>query len=691
MAEETVYREWQVPPSSASESRKLGWINEACEEGSGWHKSQRGFDDWAKGLDIISGRHGRRDLQEYRSDLSGNRLKVNISVAISGLSSIRPWGGYQAGSEFEQYARFMNETTRAMYLRGFWDQRIKEALQWAATVATGFIRPVYRRAMAGQGHGRIELDTFGMPSVLPVQMPANGDYQRAYAVTLMDEKPIWEAHGMFPDFQDRLKPTISKYWYSHQIRQSSQANNNRRGWWPFSKRGSESASHLIPVRYTTINDLSVNLTGQTIHMGSPGSPWAYDVPSFRSKIPSGLDFDGNPLFREANELDARMYPFRRLIISSQDCVMYDGPAFNWHGELDLIPFCLDRWPWEPAGFSMVHDGYTIQRAIDQIDRGNMDKVNADMDRPMAYDMNSVSKREANQIDLMQPRLRIAFDGSAVDKPFSQIAPEEAYRISPESVVMKQKLQEDMDYTLQTRDIVELGKARALGKGIDQLEALINANGPRVKDMSRSMEMSVSALANQVKYLTLQYMDTSELIAYVNDANLPKIFDYDPSSLVPSHLPGEPVDDAQGRPVGSPTSRVQRARWFAQNLQFTIVPHSIHELHQMEYKLMLIQLKQRGAPIPWCDIFEACNLPDTKRQPGNTAQDRFQAEQEADLEWKVNLAKIAQGLGIDMAALMGGGGGGPSPTGKPEGRPPTAQAAPRLRVKGDGRPVISESG
>jgi hypothetical protein len=681
-----IYRDWQAPSYDATESRKLGWINEACQDGESWNKNQRGFDDWLRSLDIISGNYSERELLEYRSALTGNRLKINIQTAIAGMSAIRPWGGYQATEAYKKHALMMNQVTRALYLSGFWDQSIKQALQWAAATCTGYLRPVYRRAFAGQGHGNIELDTFGQPSVLPVQMPANGDLQRAYAVTLLDEKPIWEAHGMFPDFQDRLKPTSSRYWYNAQIRKGAQGNNERRGWWnPFKRKNQpQLANHLIPIRYTTINDLSVNVTDKTIPMGEAGSPWAYDVPGFKQQIPAGKDLKSNALFREATANDARLYPYRRLIISSEDCVLYDGPAFNWHGELDLIPFCLDRWPWEPMGFSMVHDGYSIQKAINQIDRGTMDKIVADLDRPMAYNMNAVSKREANQVDLMAPRQRIAFDGDVVDKPFSQIAPDDVYKVSAESLNFRKEQQADLDYILQTRDIVELGKARALGKGMDQLEALQNANGPRVKDMSRGIEMSVCGVAGQTKYLILQYMDTSRLIPYITEAGVETVFDYDPSSLIPSHMPGEDPGNGE-HPVPSPTTRVQRARWFAQNLPFTMTPHSAHELHQMSYRLMLLQMKQRGAPVPWCDVMEANDVPDTQRATGSTSQERFWDEKKRELEHMNELKELAEGIGMDPASLGGG-----APQKKNEGRPPTAQSSPKLQHKGDGRPVVSES-
>jgi hypothetical protein len=331
---------------------------------------------------------------------------------------------------------------------------------------------------------------------------------------------------------------------------------------------------------------------------------------------------------------------------------------------------------------MVHDGYSMQQALDSIDRGVMDKISADMDRPLAYDINAVSKREANIVDLMQPRQRIGFDGSAVDKPFSQIAPDDVYRVSPESLAFRKELQQDMDYTLQSRDIVELGKARALGKGVDQLEALISANGPLVKDMSRGMERSVCLLANQVKYLVCQYMDTSRMIPYITEAGLESVFDYDPANLIPSHLPGEPVQDANGQALASPTQRVERARWVAESIQFVQTPHSIHEIHQMSYRLMLMQMKQRGFHIAECDIMEANDIPDVERAYGSTTQERFWSEKQREIEWMAKMQMTVQGSGIDVQSAMGGG--------RPVGRPPSGNSAPTLETKGDGRTVISES-
>ena len=50
-----VHREWQCPHADTSEKYRLGWLNESVEEGNAWNESQRGFQDWRKSLDILSG------------------------------------------------------------------------------------------------------------------------------------------------------------------------------------------------------------------------------------------------------------------------------------------------------------------------------------------------------------------------------------------------------------------------------------------------------------------------------------------------------------------------------------------------------------------------------------------------------------------------------------------------------------
>lgn len=677
---------WQIPPAAAPESQKIGWLDDAVSQGQAWLKSQRGYPDFRKALDILSGTGVSGPKADYRSRVSTNRLKRNVREITGTMAKLRPtWGYHSDNTAFASNAAMMNKVIRAWYLECFADRQIKQALQYAAATCRGWIRPVYRRDMAGTGHGDIRLLTYGAPCVLPLQLPASGDWQDCYAITILEEMPVWMAHGMWPRYQDRLRPTSSRFWYANDaVRNASKGNLWVR---MFGSRASGSADTglvdlLVPVRYTYVNDLTINRTTQPIPMGEPGSDWSYTVPYIGQDIFMGNDpRSGTPLYRKATENDARLYPYRRLLISTDQCNMYDGPSFDWHGKFPLVSFCPDEWPWEPLGFSLVHDGYELQNAINEIARGNMDKTRASLDLPLAYDFNAVAEKDARGIDPMMPRGRYGYDGAASDAPpFRPTVPDEYYKVTPESMQLWEKFEQVMDSQQAINDVMALAKLRGAG-GITDLDKVLEANGPIIEDMSRGMEPPLRDLGVMVKYLILQYYTTARVMQWVGaDGVSMEVFDFNPNSLVPSHLPGESTN------MESPTSKIVRARTFADNLRFFILPNSLHEITQMAMKLGLIQLRKAGVKISSQTIAESWNVPNYGTIDGNTEIEKWKSEQEMDLEFAARAKELASALGL------GGPPGAPGAGGKKsEGRPPSGQAAPKLKDKPtEARSTITES-
>ena len=682
------YKEWQVPPSAISEDRRLGWLNESVEEGQSWLKAQRGSNDFQRALNVIAGIDSSGSpAADYRSRVNPNRLKRNMREVIGALAKLRPaWGYHSDNSAYTSQATMMNDVTKAWYLESFADRAVKEALQYAAATKRGWIRPVYRRTMYGTGTGDIKLLTYGAPCVLPNQLPSSNDWQSAYVVHILDEMPVAMAHGMFPLYQHRLRPTASRYWYSSDgVRQASRGNILQRIFGKTSRAGnSDLADLLVPIRYSYIIDLTINRTGHKIPMGEPGSSWFYEVPSVGMDIPTGIDTrTGQMTYRKADENDARLYPYRRLIISSDNCVTYDGPGFDWHGMFPGVSFCMDEWPWEPLGFSLAHDGYELNEAIKKITRGNMDKISAQLQPSMMFDTNSTSMNEMRAFDPYQPNGRFGYDGQASEGPPAQPAiPPELTKVTPESMAMIEKLEGMMDNQLAVRDVGSLVKARAVGS-MDDMEKILESLGPIIEDISRSMEPPMRDLGVMVKYNILQYYTTPRIMQYIGpDGVTPQVFDYNPASIVPSHLPGESVE----RP--SAQNSIQRARIFADNLRFFITPHSLHEITQMTMKLGLIQLKKAGVMIDSQTIAEAWNLPNYGKIEGNTIIERWQREQEMQLEFAARMKELTEGLGLGVPGAPPGAAG---PGKSPEGRPASGGAPPALKSKdGGARSTITES-
>jgi len=669
------YHEWQCPPAATSEAHIIGWLNSVTEEGLAWIKSQRGYGDFRKALDTISGRDTLQTTAAYRSHVNTNRLKRNLRQVVGTMAKLRPmWGYHSDNKAYKDQAQMMNQVTKAWYLEAFADRAIKEALQYAAATCRGWVRPIYRRDMYGTGRGDIKLLTYGSPCVVPFQLPHSGDWQSAYAVTILEEMPVAMAHGMFPSFQNRLRPSASRYWYSSDgVRRASQGNLMQRifGKTRRDQASAELSDLLVPIRYTYVIDLSINTTRAPIPMGEPGSTWAYTVPFVGQDIPMGIDSrSGTMTYRKADENDARLYPRRRCLISSDQVKLYDGPSFDWHGMFPGISFCPDEWPWEPLGFSMVHDGFELNEAQKEIIRGNMDKIRAQLNLPLAFDSNAVSRKEAAAFDPMMPKARISFDGTAIDgEPFKPVVPPEVYRIEPESMEMYALLEKAMDSQMALNEVAALDQSRS-GGTMNDLQDAMRASGPIVEDMSRSMEPPMRDLGVMVKYLILQYYTTPRIMQIVGaDGVAPEVFDYDPSSIVPSHVAGEDPD----RP--SAQDRIQRAKTFADNLRFFITPGSLHELTQMVMKLGLIQLRKAGVKIDSQTIAESWAVPNYGDIPGNTVMERWKQEQEMDLEFAARMQQIAGAEGLQQPGAPGPGG-----QGNPEGRPNSNTAPPQLKSK-----------
>src|SRR5665811_1179418 len=83
-----------------------------------------------------------------------------------------------------------------------------------------------------------------------------------------------------------------------------------------------------------ILDADGNPVGKELSMGQEGTSWAYKVPYVGQSIQRFEN--GEMRTREADEEDCRVYPQRRLMISCDQALMYDGPAFDMHGMVPLI-------------------------------------------------------------------------------------------------------------------------------------------------------------------------------------------------------------------------------------------------------------------------------------------------------------------------------------------------------------------
>ena len=691
-------KDWQALPFEHLDDKKLGWIREAIEDGNRWVQDQCATKDIAAGIAILSGK-GDNPYTTWKNaanyNLTTGDLKTDVKDVIETLSNIRPFWGYQTDNKaFLAQANLMNKVTKSIYLKCFVDRSLRDALQFAALTGGGFLNPGYTRAMYGRGKAQFTFEPLGQPDVLPVQLPRDRDYQQAYVVTISKFLPVAKAHAMFPAYQDKLKP-FAKSRYLRGGEQRAQLRANR---WRMHSIDTI-VEQYCEVFYSYILDLRVNDTGLRLPMGEAGTSWFYEVPSIGDEITRWED--GREVTRPANEDDCRVYPFRRLEISCDAALMYDGPGFDQHGMVPVVPFYLDDWAWEGTGYSLFNGTASIQYAMDALEASILRIAMARANPGKSYNSDVMSKdarlssRQAEALDPFDPNITIAMDGDIKEPALRPPMPEWCYNIPEWVTGTSDRLRDTLKRSLGLDQIQALQKLRA---NIQQPEKLLESEGPVMIGSSRSMERSFRDLGEMTKFNVLQYLSTAEAIRIVGfDQIPPETLDMEADSLVPSHLPGEPTTDALGSPSTSRFSRAERARHLAENMEFNITPHSLHEIAQRERRLNILALLGKGVPVDPETLANEFGIPNWGSLEGSTIKEKVVAYAKEQAIAKAEIMKLEQGLVLSLGIIPpepGGGGASHGATGKPEGRPNTYKKNPQVKQKGTasgGRAVLSTSG
>lgn len=700
--------QWQCPNFEASDETKLGFVRRAIEFGIKWNQDHIDAKSMQKAMDILAGKSGGEISSNWSKFTTGD-LKRAVTEIVETLADIRPFWGYNTDNKaFLDHANMMSKTAKAIYLECFVDRALKDALQMAAATQCGFLHPIYSRSMFGAGDGEFRFMALGQPDVLPVQLPRDRDYQRAYIVTLALPFGVAEAHARFPEYQQFLKPFAKKKYGRTKGGEDRRSYDQSR--WKMHSLDSQ-LEQYTDIYYTYVLDLRINFgeidpqgkpilgedgnpIGKEMEMGQPGTSWNYKVPYVGQMIDR---FEGGrSVNRPATVDDCRVYPQRRLLISCDNALMYDGPAFDWHGMVPLVPFYFDKWAWGDAN-SLFDGTYPIQDAIDDLAR-SIYRVAMARARPgKVYNLDittgdkqgKLTSRQAEGIDPFDPGVTWGIDGDIKEPVLRPPMPEWCYNIPEWLFKVIEILQASIQRQLGLDQIKALEKLRA---NIQDPEKALDAEGPVVMGTSRSMEMGLRDMGEMMKYLILQYMTTGRIMQIVGaEAIAPEVFDYSPDMVIPSHMPGEKtIDETSGQAVPSNTDVSTRAKTFAKNIRYYITPHSLHYIAQNKFKLNLLAAQGKGVVVDPETMANAFEIPNWGSLDGSTVKEKVFEWAKEQLKEKADLAKLEKALGLAPPPEEGK----PGPKPGEGGRPASHKEAPKTKQKGaqsGGRVVVSTSG
>lgn len=698
---------WQIPPFESDDAAKLGFVKRAIDFGIQWNQDHIDNRSMQKAMDILSGKSGG-DISNSWAKFTTGDLKRAVTEIVETLADIRPFWGYSTDNKaFLDHANMMSKTAKAIYLECFVDRALKDALQFAAVTQCGFLHPIYSRSMFGAGDGEFRFMALGQPDVLPVQLPRDRDYQRAYIVTLAIPFGVAEAHARFPEYQQYLKPFAKrKYGRTKGGEERRSYDQNR---WKMHSLDTQ-LEQYTDVFYSYVLDLRINFgevdaegkpvlgedgnpVGKELEMGQPGTSWSYKVPYVGQPI---TRFEGGrSVTRPATVDDCRVYPYRRLLISCDSALMYDGPAFDWHGMVPLVPFYFDKYAWGDA--SSLFDGtYPLQDAIDDLARSIYRVAMARAKPGKVYNLDittgekqgKLTSRQAEGLDPFDPGVTWGVDGDIKEPVLRPPMPEWCYNIPEWLFKVIEILQNSIQRQLGLDQIKALEKLRA---NIQDPEKALDAEGPVVMGTSRSMEVGLRDLGEMMKYLILQYMTTGRIMQIVGAEGIaPEVFDYAPDMVIPSHLPGEQTVDADGKPTPSASGELARAKLFGKNLRYFITPHSLHYIAQNKFKLNLLAAQGKGVVIDPETMAHAFEIPNWGSIDGSTVKEKVFNWAKEQLTEKAEIAKLELALGLAPPPEPGGK---PGPATGHGGRPASNKKEPHAKQKGvasGGRVVVSTS-
>lgn len=709
--------QYHCPLAKSSTGRRIGWLREARTESLNFLLNQPGYSQLDEDLKIIQA-HWPELFGGLRNDAQGTTLNQQIHVPqvkrmLSELSAILgniepSWTHTPSNDELRTISDQLDLCTRAWWERTAAVERVVETIQWSAANRTGYIFPIWNPHFHGLNQGDIELRVGGPKDYLPLWPDKSNHIQQAYAGTIKVAMPITQFAATWPTLAESVYPDGEQpVGLMPRVFRGAQELFN-----PSSEKP-ESVIGRVPtvtVYWTYIKDMSMNLTGNTIPMGTPGTEWHYQVPAYGSDIPTGLvDVNtGNDLTRKAQKEDTFLYPWLRLIIWTEDVVCYDGPSYWFHGKIPAVKLTLDSWPWSYLGGSLVRDISSLDQANNRLIRSIDQREQLKADPPMQVNEELLDPTTAQDIGRLKktPGALIQVESFRDGEVLRNLYPYQQLEIDQWELEYYRSNKDEMQDILGLNNLQRLAENRQTPSG-DTSEKLLQITGARTQRKGNIMERFCAELAPMVDALILQWYDTRfrwKLFGYKGMTAYD--FDHDPGTLVPASLPGRkgiPSDRAFGDQRSSMfDTRAKRAKYLCTTMGVQIERGSLLDITSMTRQLLELRLwsdpNWPKDPISLAESLRISNMgsmddDEDKDSRIGRAKKWAKISTEAIAELQVEMQKILQGqtpegqIGKAINALVqkavsGTNGDGHDATGRAEGRPPVFTASPRLETRTD---------
>lgn len=657
----------QPPPPDFSEDYRLGWAKEALVESDQWLRNQRLFDRIKRTHDMLLGVSDTLRGALGLSETQCNHLLRVFNMAAADMLNMRPYWRYETfNRSSELQVRNLGNLTTSWWFRS------QSARQLGLTVKQSLI--------SGCGVNYVRWDRekkdFVMPSRNPLDVkPVRPDsdftsYQGCLAVIDCQEWTVNAARSMFPRYASKIvmdrDASITGLAARTSYNPPATVSAGEAAAWaegaPNSKLGS---LPVVDVFHMYVEDKSRNESGDTILMGD----WDRDPKTQNLISLNHWSYEVKP--------GEQRYPFKRLIIFTRTCVLYDGPSPYWHGMFPFAKLTPEPFPDLWFGISPLWACLDLQTDLNKLYRGLSDHMQVLLKPPVSGDRRSMSPGELANLDPRRPGQRWLRNPGTAEMKLVEIPPLDHQFMQ----WYEQLLRTQMDEKAGVRNISSILSLNQMPEG-DSLDKLFAEMTPESNLRSQSLETYQTEVATMQAYNITEFYDEARVFETLGEDGLtPELFDFDPGTLVPAYTNGDyapmnQIGDAYYDPqtgvvVNKRRTDVDlRPRWVrareqGRKFRFKVEPGTLMRSANTARQMMYMMLRNKPKPeIDWYTLMEELDVPNIGPRPPGNIKERLQQEL---------LETAQQAMALAGPAALGGA--PPMPGDQPEGRPRVYEEPP----------------
>lgn len=583
-----------LPPTTGDslqrgDPRTLGWLKEWAEDGDRINRSDPSWDQIEKSLQYIVGDQlsPERQKLKYLPQVVINESRKAMQAHVSALTDIKPLFGWRTTNpQFHQQADLLNQYAVAEWVTLLLDLDLGDCIKMCLAAGTGDLLVDWDPHIPfGGGHSFTASDP---RDTLPLRPSSHRSIQSWEGVMLRQEHTVNALRGMYPTKANYFRPATDSALGNILGRFKTISSRLLTPADPLDSIG-QAGSHTRKARSGSIvvyrsyfHDRTRNLTTKPIVMGQPGTAWAYMV---QPKEP--------------------LYPRGRLIVSTDDLILYDGPNTYWHG---LFPVCrLRLWsvPWQFLGIPLFNDLLPVQDAINDTVNDLRLSAHQWVEPDIVYNRNAVSESTMRTLDPRRPGKRVKTN-PAFGEPYQKLdGPAPA--ILQVLLELWDKLTSKHNDLSGTANLAALLQLRQLPSA-DTIQKYYEALTPEIRQEARMVEAFMRDLSEMTKVNYFQFLSKAKRVAILGDAGVTlQDFDFDPQILVPSMRPGDPGYTPELD--ADLTTHDERAQFFHKQFIFVVSPNSILAMNSSERKMQTLQQSTMGYIDFWTfhEVFETPNV------------------------------------------------------------------------------------